>query len=193
MLYRSNGQSRLLEESLREQGVAHRVVGGAQFFERKEVKDVLAYLKLALNPADEISLRRVVNYPPRGIGETALERLVDARATARGWSLWQAVERVDALDDVPAAAREGCRALERVIVRGAQGALRREATRRARSRARSRERVAMRAAIDAGVHLGRRGGQALGERRGRPRDARAPRERATAAQGPTGSRPSCRC
>ncbi|HEX3771322.1 MAG TPA: UvrD-helicase domain-containing protein, partial [Polyangiaceae bacterium] len=76
VLYRSNGQSRLVEEALREQGVAHRVVGGAQFFERKEVKDILAYLKLALNPADEISLRRVVNYPARGVGETTLERLV---------------------------------------------------------------------------------------------------------------------
>jgi ATP-dependent DNA helicase Rep len=89
-------------------------VGGAQFFERKEVKDVLAYLKIALNPADEISLRRIVNYPARGIGETTLDRLV-AHAYAHGWSLWQAIERVDALDDVPAAAREGCRALDRVI------------------------------------------------------------------------------
>ncbi len=114
VLYRSNGQSRLLEETLREQGVAHRVVGGAQFFERKEVKDVLAYLKLALNPADEISLRRIVNYPARGIGEVTLDRLV-AHAYSRGWTLWQTVERVDALDDVPAAAREGCRALDRVV------------------------------------------------------------------------------
>jgi superfamily I DNA/RNA helicase len=115
VLYRSNGQSRLIEETLREQGVAHRVVGGAQFFERKEVKDVLGYLKLALNPADEISLRRVVNHPPRGIGETTLDRLV-SHAYARSWTLWQAIERVDALDDIPAAAREGCRALERIIV-----------------------------------------------------------------------------
>ncbi len=115
VLYRSNGQSRLIEETLREQGVAHRVVGGAQFFERKEVKDVLAYLKLALNLADEISLRRVVNYPARGIGETTLDKLV-AHAFSRGWSLWQAVERVDALDDIPPAAREGCRTLEKLIV-----------------------------------------------------------------------------
>jgi DNA helicase-2/ATP-dependent DNA helicase PcrA len=114
VLYRSNGQSRLIEETLREQGIAHRVVGGAQFFERKEVKDVLAYLKLALNPQDEISLRRIVNYPPRGIGETTLERLV-AHAYSQGWTLWQAVERVDALDDIPSAAREGCRALDKVI------------------------------------------------------------------------------
>jgi DNA helicase-2/ATP-dependent DNA helicase PcrA len=114
VLYRSNGQSRHVEEALREQGVAHRVVGGVQFFERKEVKDVLAYLKLALNPADEISLRRILNHPPRGIGETTLERLV-THALKRGWSLWQAVERADALDDVPSAAREGCRGLERIV------------------------------------------------------------------------------
>jgi superfamily I DNA/RNA helicase len=114
ILYRSNGQSRLIEEALREQGVAHRVVGGMQFFERKEVKDVLAYLKVVLNPADEISLRRIVNHPPRGIGEVTLEKLV-SNAHARGWSLWEAVDRVDALDDVGAAARDGCRALARVV------------------------------------------------------------------------------
>jgi DNA helicase-2/ATP-dependent DNA helicase PcrA len=115
ILYRSNGQSRLIEEALREHGVSHRVVGGMQFFERKEVKDILAYLKVALNPADEISLRRIINHPPRGIGETSFEKLV-ANAHARGWSLLQAVERVDAFDDVGAAARDGCHALERVLV-----------------------------------------------------------------------------
>ncbi len=148
VLYRSNGQSRLIEESLREQGVAHRVVGGAQFFERKEVKDVLAYLKLALNPVDEISLRRVVNYPARGIGETTLDRLV-ANAYARGWSLWQAVERVDALDDVPPAAREGCRALEKVIVEARKELF---AKRPPSEVARAiTDRVAMKAAIDVGA------------------------------------------
>ena len=102
VLYRSNGQSRLVEESLREQGIPHRVVGGAQFFERKEVKDVLSYLKVALNPADEVSLRRIVNHPPRGIGEVTLERLA-LDAAKRRWTLWQAIERVDALDDIPSA------------------------------------------------------------------------------------------
>src|SRR5262249_27198314 len=63
VLYRSNGQAPLVEAALRENGIAHKVVGGQQFFERKEVKDVLAYLKLALNRSDEISLRRVLNYP----------------------------------------------------------------------------------------------------------------------------------
>jgi DNA helicase-2/ATP-dependent DNA helicase PcrA len=149
VLYRSNGQSRLLEEALREQGVAHRVVGGAQFFERKEVKDALAYLKLALNPADEISLRRIVNYPPRGIGETALDRLV-AQAYGRGWSLWQAVERVDAFDDVPAAAREGCRTLERIVMEARKELFGAKRPPSEVSRA-ILDRVALRAAIDAGA------------------------------------------
>jgi superfamily I DNA/RNA helicase len=114
VLYRSNSQSRLIEEALREHGVGHRVVGGMQFFDRKEVKDVLAYVKLALNPADEISLRRIVNCPPRGIGQASFDKLV-TNALTRGWSLWQAIERVDALDDVGTAARDGCRALASAV------------------------------------------------------------------------------
>src|SRR5262249_39135000 len=114
VLYRSNGQSRLIEEALREQGVAHRVVGGTQFFERKEVKDVLAYMKLALNPSDEISLRRVINYPPRGIGEAPLEKLALHGATQQ-WPLWQCVERADVFDDLPGPARDGCRTLVQLM------------------------------------------------------------------------------
>jgi DNA helicase-2/ATP-dependent DNA helicase PcrA len=115
VLYRSNSQSRLIEEALREQGIGHRVVGGTQFFERKEVKDVLAYMKLALNPSDEISLRRIINCPARGIGEATLEKLA-LHAAQRSWPLWQAVERVDALDDITAAARAGCGALSNLLV-----------------------------------------------------------------------------
>ncbi len=114
VLYRSNGQSRLIEESFREHGIPHRVIGGAQFFERKEVKDVLSYLKLAMNASDEVSLRRVINHPPRGIGDVTLERLA-LHAAKRRWSLWQAVERVDALDDIPSAPRDGCRALAQIV------------------------------------------------------------------------------
>jgi len=114
VLYRSNGQSRLVEEALREQGVPHRVVGGTQFFERKEVKDVLAYMKLAINPADEIALRRIVNYPARGIGDVSLEKLA-LHAATRGWPLWQAVERADVFDDLGGPARDGCRALAQLL------------------------------------------------------------------------------
>ena len=113
ILYRSNGQAKLLEEQLREQGVAYRMIGGQQFFERKEVKDLLAYLKVFLNRADEISLRRIINYPPRGIGDTSVEKLAQ-HALGKGWSLWEAIERVDALDGIPTGAREGCKQLERL-------------------------------------------------------------------------------
>jgi DNA helicase-2/ATP-dependent DNA helicase PcrA len=114
VLYRSNGQAKALEEALREHTVPHRVVGGQQFFDRKEVKDLLAYLKLALNRSDEISLRRILNYPPRGIGDTSVHKLAQI-ALARGWTLWQAIERVDSIDAVSGPARDGCKALESVI------------------------------------------------------------------------------
>ncbi|MEO8798776.1 MAG: UvrD-helicase domain-containing protein [Polyangiaceae bacterium] len=114
VLYRSNGQAKVIEESLRAEGVPYKLIGGQQFFERKEVKDLLAYLKLAMNRHDEISLRRIVNYPARGVGEASVERLA-LHALAKGWTMWQAVERVDALDDVSGSAREGCRELEKII------------------------------------------------------------------------------
>jgi DNA helicase-2/ATP-dependent DNA helicase PcrA len=114
VLYRSNGQAKAIEETLREQLIPYRVVGGQQFFERKEVKDLLAYMKLALNRTDEISLRRVMNYPPRGIGDTSVEKLAQA-ALAREWTLWQAIERVDGIDAISGPARDGCKALEKVI------------------------------------------------------------------------------
>jgi DNA helicase-2/ATP-dependent DNA helicase PcrA len=114
VLYRSNGQAKAIEEALRELGIAYRVVGGQQFFERKEVKDLLAYLKLAMNRADEISLRRIMNYPPRGLGDTSIERLAQG-ALAKGWTLWQGIERVDGIDGISAQARDGCKALETII------------------------------------------------------------------------------
>ena len=75
VLYRSNIQARAIEEALRTQRLEYEVIGGQSFFERKEVKDAIAYLKLALHPRDEISLRRVINYPARGIGAHTLEKL----------------------------------------------------------------------------------------------------------------------
>lgn len=72
VLYRSNLQARLIEEELRNDGQPYRMLGGMQFFERKEVKDALAYLRTALNPRDDLALRRILNYPPRGIGDVSL-------------------------------------------------------------------------------------------------------------------------
>lgn len=74
-LYRTNAQSRVLEEALRRESIPYVIVGGVKFYERKEIKDVLAYLRVICNPADSISLRRIINYPPRGIGDTTLSRL----------------------------------------------------------------------------------------------------------------------
>jgi superfamily I DNA/RNA helicase len=93
VLYRSNIQAKGLEEELRAASVPYVMYGGQQFFERKEVKDVIAYLRLALNPKDELALRRVLNYPARGIGAQSLERLVD-RAQAKHATLWDVLRAV---------------------------------------------------------------------------------------------------
>ncbi len=90
VFYRTNAQSRLFEEVLLRFGIPYKIVGGFKFYERKEVKDVIAYLKLLLNPDDAVSLRRVINEPKRGIGEATLAHL-EAFARSQGISLWGAV------------------------------------------------------------------------------------------------------
>jgi DNA helicase-2/ATP-dependent DNA helicase PcrA len=75
ILYRTNAQSRTLEDALRRAGLAYKIIGGVRFYERKEIKDALAYLRLVLNPHDDVSLRRVINVPARGIGKGVLESL----------------------------------------------------------------------------------------------------------------------
>jgi DNA helicase-2/ATP-dependent DNA helicase PcrA len=90
VMYRSNLQAKILEEELRTAQIPYVMYGGQQFFERKEVKDVLAYLRIALNPRDELALRRVINYPARGIGATTVDRLVTA-AHAKHATLWDAL------------------------------------------------------------------------------------------------------
>src|SRR5205085_11884301 len=75
VLYRTNAQSRTLEDAFRRAGIAYKIIGGVRFYERKEIKDALAYLKLVLNPHDDVSLRRVINVPARGIGKGVMESL----------------------------------------------------------------------------------------------------------------------
>jgi DNA helicase-2/ATP-dependent DNA helicase PcrA len=75
ILYRTNAQSRTLEDALRRTGTAYRIIGGVRFYERKEIKDALAYLKVILNPVDDVSLRRIINVPARGIGKGVMESL----------------------------------------------------------------------------------------------------------------------
>jgi len=92
VLYRTNAQSRALEDVFVRRGLPYRLVGGTRFYERKEVKDVLAYLRLLLNPHDSTSLRRVINVPPRGLGEKTLAEL-ERWAARHGSSLWEALQR----------------------------------------------------------------------------------------------------
>ncbi|MFA5074342.1 MAG: UvrD-helicase domain-containing protein, partial [Nitrospirota bacterium] len=75
ILYRTNAQSRALEDMLRNRGIPYRIFGGLRFYDRKEIKDVIAYLRILHNPADTVSLRRIINVPTRGIGETTIEKL----------------------------------------------------------------------------------------------------------------------
>lgn len=90
VLYRKNAQSRVIEEALRKSGVPYRVYGGLSFYERKEVKDAIAYFRMTVNPNDDEAFRRVVNYPARGIGNTTIEKLMSV-ATNNGISLWETV------------------------------------------------------------------------------------------------------
>ncbi len=88
ILYRTNAQSRTFEEGLVRRGIPYTVVGGLKFYDRKEIKDVLAYLRLVVNPADSVSLKRVINMPRRGIGKTTMDRLTQA-AQELGVPVWE--------------------------------------------------------------------------------------------------------
>ena len=100
VLYRTNAQSRALEEGFRRADIPYQIVGDVRFYERKEVKDVLAYLKLVVNPRDSISFWRVINTPRRGIGATSTGRL-DEFAMREGFSPYQALAHLDAIDTIP--------------------------------------------------------------------------------------------
>ena len=75
MFYRTNAQSRAVEEELVRRNIPYKVVGGTQFYDRREIKDLLAYLRAVANPVDEVSLKRIVNVPKRGVGDTSVARL----------------------------------------------------------------------------------------------------------------------
>ena len=100
VFYRTNAQSRIFEEIFMRAAIPYKVVGGLRFYERKEVKDLLAYLRVLANPNDEVSLRRIINFPKRGIGDRALEE-VELFANAQGISFWHALLRVTEATTVP--------------------------------------------------------------------------------------------
>lgn len=90
ILYRTNAQSRSLEEALRKQGTPYKIYGGLSFYQRKEIKDLIAYFRLTFNPADEEALKRVINYPRRGIGDTTVDRII-LSAGQNNISAWEVV------------------------------------------------------------------------------------------------------
>ena len=124
VLYRTNAQSRAIEDSLMRESIPYKIIGGVRFYERKEIKDALAYLKLIINPHDDVSLRRVINVPARGIGKGVMDSLqaIDPDAV-RG-------RRAAAAGRRAAGDQLGAIALGQARLRGR----RRQAGRRARSR-----------------------------------------------------------
>jgi DNA helicase-2/ATP-dependent DNA helicase PcrA len=92
ILYRTNAQSRAFEESLRRMGIAYSIYGGISFYQRKEIKDYLAYLRVIINPKDEESLKRIINYPARGIGKTSVDKAILA-ANENNISMWEVLLR----------------------------------------------------------------------------------------------------
>lgn len=114
LLYRTNAQSRALEDAFRRLGIPYVIVGGVRFYERKEVKDVLAYLRIISNPLDSESLRRILNVPRRGIGEKTIRDL-DAFARANGSTLYEAIGRAGEIREISSGRREALAALARLL------------------------------------------------------------------------------
>ncbi|WJJ95587.1 ATP-dependent helicase [Algibacter luteus] len=94
ILYRTNAQSRAIEDALRKRDIPYRIYGGLSFYQRKEIKDILSYLRLIINPADEEALKRVINFPPRGIGQTTVDKLIVA---ANGYerTIFEVMKNID--------------------------------------------------------------------------------------------------
>ncbi|MDZ7373073.1 MAG: UvrD-helicase domain-containing protein [candidate division KSB1 bacterium] len=116
ILYRTNAQSRILEQALQQVGIAYEVVGGVRFFERKEIKDILSYLRVICNPLDTFSLRRILNFPPRGIGQATIARLEEV-AQSQGIPLFEAMRRAESISGFTPSARRGILSLVEAVER----------------------------------------------------------------------------
>ncbi len=113
ILYRTNAQSRSFEESLRRMGIPYRIYGGLSFYQRKEIKDFLAYLRVVSNPRDEENIKRIINYPTRGIGKTSLDKMLFT-ASATGRTLWEIIEN-PGLADLKGAAANAVKGFHQMI------------------------------------------------------------------------------
>jgi len=105
IFYRTNAQSRSFEESLRRAGMPYRIIGAVRFYDRKEVKDVLAYARVILNASDSVNLSRILNVPPRGIGKTSLDR-IELFAASKSYTLWDAFCHQEEIPNLTAACRK---------------------------------------------------------------------------------------
>jgi DNA helicase-2/ATP-dependent DNA helicase PcrA len=114
ILYRTNAQSRAIEDSLRRRGLPYVIVGGIKFYERREIKDLLAYLKVLLNPRDSVSLLRIINVPNRGIGDVTVSRLRQFAADS-GLSLSDALERTGDIQDLNSAAKRRLETFRKMV------------------------------------------------------------------------------
>lgn len=114
ILFRTNEQPRAFEQELRRRDVPYILVGGMSFFDRKEVRDIMSYLKLLLRPSDEVALLRIINVPQRGIGQTTVKRLME-QAVSQGQPLWDVVRKVDGSSNLPSAAVQGLTELRKTL------------------------------------------------------------------------------
>lgn len=111
ILYRTNAQSRIFEESLRRAAIAYKIVGGTKFYDRKEIKDMLSYLKVLVNPSDSIALRRIINVPKRGIGDATIQKVLDF-AESYDLTLWDALSEVRT---IPTLTARNCAGIEKFM------------------------------------------------------------------------------
>ena len=111
ILYRTNAQSRIFEESLRRAGITYKIVGGTKFYDRKEIKDMLSYLKVLVNPEDSVALRRVINVPRRGIGDATINKVLDF-AESYELAFWDALSQVRS---IPALTARNCGGIEKFM------------------------------------------------------------------------------
>ena len=114
ILYRTNAQSRNFEEALSARGIPYRVVGGIRYYDRKEIKDLVAYMRLVQNPYDDLALRRIINEPKRGVGATTLEKLITL-ARVREESLFDVLMDEEVIASLSAKAKKGLEEMMRMV------------------------------------------------------------------------------